>query len=248
MFELIRAELYKLKRSYMLVVSLLGSAMPAVLNLLAFSNRHMKPGAAKPTLARFLDQTDTFTLLLIATMLYGLLATYILNREWEENTIKQLLIIPIGRIRLLLAKMATLFLWIMGLNVWNYIIALALGTAAGFTVGTPSTWLHYLPVYLAGGAIMFLCTLPVFVVVLLFRAYVPAIAFTISATLGIVFLMSSDYAAYYPWNAAMLLLHTRGGAADAPVFSPVTCILSVAVLALLSLAAAVTLFRRMEIR
>src|SRR5699024_11363812 len=59
---------------------------------------------------------NLYTVLIIGVPLYGVVTTYLFNREYMENTLKNILTIPVSRIGFIVSKMLLLFIWIMMLT------------------------------------------------------------------------------------------------------------------------------------
>src|SRR5699024_12109559 len=59
---------------------------------------------------------NLYTFLIIGAPLYGVVTTYLFNREYVENTIKNILTIPVSRVSFIMSKTLLLFMWIMMLT------------------------------------------------------------------------------------------------------------------------------------
>src|SRR5699024_12500647 len=60
---------------------------------------------------------NLYTVLIIGAPLYGVVTTYLFNREYVENTIKNILTIPVSRVSFIMSKTLLLFMWIMMLTM-----------------------------------------------------------------------------------------------------------------------------------
>src|SRR5699024_5702471 len=60
---------------------------------------------------------DLYTVLIIGAPLYGVVTTYLFNREYVENTIKNILTIPVSRVSFIMSKTLLLFICIMMLTM-----------------------------------------------------------------------------------------------------------------------------------
>src|SRR5699024_195896 len=70
---------------------------------------------------------NLYTVLIIGAPLYGVVTTYLFNREYVENTIKNILTIPVSRVRFIMSKTLLLFMWIMMLTIIAWFLTLLLG-------------------------------------------------------------------------------------------------------------------------
>src|SRR5699024_11628054 len=60
---------------------------------------------------------NLYTVLIIGAALYGVVTTYLFNREYVENTIENILIIPVLRVSFIMRKTILQFMWIVMLIV-----------------------------------------------------------------------------------------------------------------------------------
>src|SRR5699024_4678311 len=65
----------------------------------------------------FFYNVNLYTVLIIGAPLYGVVTTYLFNREYVENTIKNILTIPVSRVSFIMSKTLLLFMWIMMLTM-----------------------------------------------------------------------------------------------------------------------------------
>src|SRR5699024_6980282 len=70
---------------------------------------------------------NLYTVLIIGAPLYGVVTTYLFNREYVENTIKNILTIPVSRVSFIMSKTLLLFMWIMMLTMIAWFLTLFLG-------------------------------------------------------------------------------------------------------------------------
>src|SRR5699024_12168327 len=56
----------------------------------------------------------------------GVVTTYLFNREYVENTIKNILTIPVSRVSFIMSKTLLLFMWIMMLTMIAWFLTLFL--------------------------------------------------------------------------------------------------------------------------
>src|SRR5699024_6670519 len=73
-----------------------------------------------------------YSVLIIGAPLYGVVTTYLFNREYVENTIKNILTIPVSRVSFIMSKTLLLFMWIMMLTMIAWFLTLFLGLLTQF--------------------------------------------------------------------------------------------------------------------
>ena len=115
MITLIQSELLKLKRSYMLLLCLLGSTCAPFLNFLIFASNEQYTGV-KPEFTDFMEQSNMFIAILIGILLYSLFTTYVIEREFTEDMLKHLFSIPISKANLLISKLVIISLGLFAMT------------------------------------------------------------------------------------------------------------------------------------
>lgn len=201
--NLLYTEFLKLKRSKMLLISLLGAAVAPILIVVA-SYLHMK--TKQPTepilFAELFFQVNLYTILIIGVPLYGVVTGYLFIREFLEDTIKNLLTIPVSRFSLLVSKAFILLAWILLLTTFSWVLTLGLGYLAQFDGLTKSLILRSLKQFLLGGILLFILSSPIIFLALYMKNYVPTIICTIIITLINVMGGNSEHRGLFPWAAA----------------------------------------------
>ncbi|MGE5422412.1 MAG: ABC transporter permease, partial [Ignavibacteriales bacterium] len=157
MVRLIRAELMKLKGTSMFWIGLGGCF---VLPLIALSINLSMPGSF--TWIGYVSQNLWPQVILLWPCIFGVFGAFIFNRERIENTYKNLLTIPVGRIRLAMAKLFVLLLSILLMCALTYVLNIS-----GIIVGVPVDFRSFIDglwLYILSGVLMFLSVLPVILI------------------------------------------------------------------------------------
>lgn len=243
MGRLIYTELLKLKRSKMFIVGIVGSFIAPFLNFFTMLNN--RPYMPNETIEfyQYISQTNLFTAYFLGVLLFGLLTTYIFNREQEEDTLKSILTIPVRRTSLILSKLIVMFIWIELSVTITFGLALIFGTIGGFEGFTIQVVLEYLRVYLFTGFLLFLLCPTIAFITLLFRSYLPSIAFTIMAIVTVTVISRSEFIVFFPWTSHLVILGYAEGL-EYPVYYPWISILSTFVISLFS---SIVYFKRTDI-
>ncbi len=192
MVNIIKTEFKKLKGSSMLWIGLGGCF---ILPLMALGINLSNPSDF--TWIQYVSQNLWPQIILLWPCLFGVFGSYIFCREYIENTYKNLLIIPVGRIQLAVAKMLVMFVSIMAMSLLTYILNLS-GIFIGVTVTVPE-FIEGLQVYLLSGLLMFVCILPVMLVSIIARK-----GFLLSICISIVYTLASFLASWVAPLAALL--------------------------------------------
>lgn len=201
----LKLEFMKVKRSPLILLSVLGiSIVPFLIGIVA--NMAVE-GMEGETFASLIQDVQLVNLMVMGILMFGLITSYTFSKEFEEDTLKSTLAIPVRRVRLLLDKFIVVFFWILSLLLINVVEALviclildvpgvnlsAFATAVGLAIRDA---LIYLPLLT-----------PIMLVTLLVRKYVAGIVFSIAVVVvNIVALSSEIYYAYYPYTIPLFLL------------------------------------------
>jgi ABC-type transport system involved in multi-copper enzyme maturation permease subunit len=149
------------------------------------------------TWEQYVSQNLWPQIILLWPCIFGVFGSYIFCRERIENTYKNLLIIPVGRIQLAIAKMLVMFVSIMGMSLLTYVLNLS-GVFVGVAV-TASEFAQGLQVYLLSGLLMFICILPVMLVSIITKK-----GFLLSICMSIIYSLVSFLASWVAPLAALL--------------------------------------------
>ncbi len=205
MANVIYTEILKMKKSRMFLLSLLGGIVSPLLNFFMLLAYHQQNPDETLTMESLFNQTHLFIVFLVGTLLFALITTYLFNREFEEDTLKNLLTIPVGRTQLVLSKLFILIIWIEIIMIYSFFMVILLGFIGGFEGFQTNLLFLSFKKYIFTGFLLFLLTPVIILITILFRSYIPSIAFSIFATLGTLIIMNSKYIAFYPWSIPVLM-------------------------------------------
>ncbi|KZE80789.1 bacitracin ABC transporter permease [Paenibacillus elgii] len=243
MVNLLYTELIKLKRAKMFMVSLLGAVSAPIMMFLALLNmKSKKPETPIEFEVAFMN-TNMYVILLVGTLLYGVITAYLFHREYAEDTLKNLLTIPVSRVSLIVSKLILLFLWIMVLTLTIWLLTLILGLIGQFEGLTVALLFQSLKQFVIGGALLFLLCTPTMLITFLFKNYVPTIIFTAMITMANVVLSESEYKALFPWSASYVIANGDFIPQYPPAFSYAVILAA----SLIGLAATIIYFKKVYI-
>jgi bacitracin transport system permease protein len=242
--NLLYTEFLKLKRSKMFILSVIGSA---VAPLMVAAAMYIQMKTELPTIIAEFDvlflNTSIYAILLISPPLNGVITAYLYSREYTEDTLKNLLTIPVSRVGLLLSKWVLLFFWIMLLTLETWVLALLFGTLGQFTGLSEAMVSQTLSQFAMAGMLSFLLTTPIVLITLVFKNFVPSIIVTIAITLVNVMLATSEHRGLFPWVAA---LDIANGTLD-PKYPPEVSYIGIAVTCLLGWIASIAYFNKADV-
>lgn len=202
MLRIIKTEIVKLKRSYMLWLCVLGSLCAPLLNWIILLQSNYD---SSDPFKHFMMQTNMLTSIIIGTLLYGLFTTYVFEREFTDNMYKHLFTVPISKIKLLISKLFIVSTGLLLLTLTSYIFGVIFSIISGLENITLSNMIYVLSMYLKTYIVFIPLMIPVIFVTLVFRGFVAPIAFSIIAEVILFIAIQSKYIALYPWSAPTLV-------------------------------------------
>lgn len=217
----------------MFLLSLLGGLVSPLLTFFMLLGYHQQRPDEPLTFESFFNQTHLFISFLVGTMLFALITTYLINREYEEDTLKNLLTIPVGRSQLILSKLSILLVWIEVIMIFSYLTVVFLGLLGGFEGLKFDLVFSYFKKYMFTGFLLYLLTPVISLITTVFRSYIPSIAFSIFVTLGTLIIMQSKYLALYPWGIPVLMT-VRGQQSEYPILISWAIIIGVFLISLVA--------------
>ncbi|MDK8182844.1 ABC transporter permease [Paenibacillus sp. UMB4589-SE434] len=244
MVDLVYTELLKLKRAKMFLVSVIGASAAPIMMYLAYLNMKSKTPDEPISFELSFYNTNLNVLLLIGPLLYGVITAYLFNREYAEDTLKNLLTIPVSRTNLIISKLILLLGWILVLTLEAWGLTLLLGIIGGFEGLSAAILIQSLKEYLIGAVLLFLLSTPTMLTTFLYKNYVPTIIFTAVITLGNVSVINSDFKPLYPWSAVHVI--TING--YLPQYPPLYSFLAIGITSIVGLIATIVYFKKVDIQ
>ena len=237
MLNLVHCELLKLKRSKMVLISILGGLSTPCLMFAEALQNHFRHPERMITLSDIYSNSLMYVMLLTNMVIYVAIIAYLFIREYSEHTLKTILPIPISRTRLLIVKFFTLFLWIIMLTGVTWIGIFILSGIyhiafhlEGYCLFTASVWLLK---FLFGGVLMFATVSPFAYIAQKTKGFVVPIIIASVIVMGSAALSNQDMGALYPWTATFFIVNERIQNTGYPMFLSIGLITFVSVMGFL---------------
>lgn len=231
MLNLVYCELLKLKRSKMLLISMLGVLATPCMLLIEALQTHFEHPEQKFTLANIYSDSLLYIMLLINMMIYVAIAAYLFSREYTENSLKTILPIPVSRKDFLAGKFVVLYLWILMLTIvtWAGVFALSgLYHAAigmdGFNFAVAAEWLIK---YFAGNTLLFCTISPFAYIAEKTKGLVVPMIVSAIVVMGSAALSNQELGALYPWTATYFFIQAKIQSTGYPILLSVGIIVFV---------------------
>jgi ABC-2 type transport system permease protein len=143
-------------------------------------------------------------------ILFGIITAWVFGREFVDHTAKELLALPTLRGNIVGAKFALTALWIVGLTLFIFVIALGVGAAVDIPGWSPAlAWKSFGATLL----IAFLTTMLMPIVALIAsigRGYLPPIGWTILTIALAQIAAVMGWGEWFPWAVPSLLSEFSG--------------------------------------
>lgn len=234
LLNIIKCEFLKLKRSKIMLLSMIGTqAVPAML-LIEAIQQHMKHPEQILTLEKIFDNSLVYVMLLMNFMIFVTILAYQFSREYTEKTLKNLIPLPISRAKFVTGKYMILLILIIILTfvTWVGILAAAFfyHTIFGlesFSCGIVFKWLLK---FIEGAILMFFTISPFAYAAEKTKGLVIPMIASAVIVMGSAALSNQDMGALYPWTAAYLLIKGRLVYTGYPVSLSIAIIILVSVI------------------
>ena len=213
MLNIVWSEIRKLKRSKMVILSMLGVMATPVMLVIEALQQHFEHPEQMPTLEDAYGNSILYVMILINLMIYVAITAYLFSREYTEYTWKTILPIPLSRSKILAGKFITLLLWVVlltfvtwtGILVMFAIYHMAIGMAE-FRVLVALKWLVK---FVIGNVIVWLTMTPFAYIAVRSKGLVAPMIVSAVIVLGNAALCNQKIGALYPWTATYLLVTDR---------------------------------------
>lgn len=110
LLNLIQAEIFKIKRKYVVLVALCTALMPPLINVVYTLNLP-KGSTINNSFMAFFQSSFTFIEWILLPCVFGAFESFLYFTEKENRTLKELMIIPVNKTMFLLAKLIMLVLF-----------------------------------------------------------------------------------------------------------------------------------------
>jgi bacitracin transport system permease protein len=129
--SLLQCEFMKLRRSKMLFICILGAMVtPFMIFVEILKKRSDEPGYVY-TYYAICSNSNFYMILLFGLLVYTVFAAYIFSREYTDQTLKNILTIPVSKDLLLISKFLVLMLWCVLLSLLAWFFCLVVGFICG---------------------------------------------------------------------------------------------------------------------
>jgi ABC-2 type transport system permease protein len=147
---------------------------------------------------------------------FGLVVVWLFGREFSQNTVKDLLALPVGRTTIVGAKFAVAALWCLALSLYLSVLGLPVGAAIGLPGWSPAVAVAGLAEILTTAAMTVLLVAPFALAASAGRGYLAGVAAMITAVFLAQVVAFLGYGGYFPWSVPALSTGLAGPDRDPP--------------------------------
>ena len=206
MKNVIRAEIFKLRRSWTTWIALLVVLVfPFIaLGMTSLTNHQVLEGETQMLL--LVRQNHIFLSMLICNLLFVMIGAHIFSKEFQFNVLADIIAVPVSRVKLFWAKEVVLFAWFISLSIVSYLTCIGIGfvfqlEGLEWSLISFSFWR-----YLVSVLISFVPLQMILWITIQFRNYFVALAVAVVALVGeIVAFNTTDFIFYYPFSINFVL-------------------------------------------
>lgn len=240
MLKLIEAEFFKLKRSKLFLIVILGTVFPGFCMFSGLIIGNVGP----ISMSAFLDEINLYSLTLFNIIVYALLLAYLFVREYNEHTLKSILTVPISKNSYIAGKFITFELLVIFLTIFNYVLSVIFGYLGGASDITINIIGEYFLKFLVGNALLSITLTPFILISLLFKSIVPTVigGAVVSFSNSIIF--GNAYAPLSPFCTPILIVSNELSSYSYGTAMPIAILFGCAAIGLLL---SVIYFRRSDV-
>lgn len=131
MLCIIKTEFMKLKRFHILLIGMIGMTLPAILSVFTQTVATPEAQIKNYDFSSLYDNTLWNNTTIFMPVIFTLIGGYLINREYTDDTLKNIFTIPISFQRLLLGKLITVGILSVLFGFYSFAVTLIVGILTG---------------------------------------------------------------------------------------------------------------------
>lgn len=152
---------------------------------------------------------------------FGFSTAWIFGREYSDQTIKDLLALPIPRSVIVLSKFTVVFLWCCILSVAVFITSLIVGYFVELPGSSLNVLLQGIETFIISSLLTISLSTPVAFFASVGRGFLPPLTFIIIAVVFSQLIAAIGYGEFFPWSIPAL----ASGITGVPILNPVSIVI-----------------------
>lgn len=118
MFNIIYSEFLKLKKSYIIIIALIGAVFIPIVMFIEMGR--------DTSIKNYIVNIDFFQIQIIYIVIFSLISSYIFSREFTDKTANVLYCYPISRMKVFFGKLITILILILSIYGINFLIRISI--------------------------------------------------------------------------------------------------------------------------
>lgn len=201
MWKLLWAERRKLRRSSIVLFTILATVLLAIIVLLG--GQSMDGGGSLNDAGWYMTMVQPWATMLVLPAVIAMLGSYMICREEQDDTMKFLHIIPISETKLISAKMMVAFVFSIFIYLLLFAITLSVEAVLHFSDLSAEMVFRFMKMYLLEGVGVFFAISPIIAIVAYMKKsyWLALVLAEVYSFAGLFMSMSSTLKIFYPITA-----------------------------------------------
>lgn len=147
-------------------------------------------------------------------LIFGFVASWVFGREYADNTVKDLLAMPISRTKIVHAKFGIYFLWCVALAISNLILGLVIGWLMDLSAVSTVAWLPLFSHYFITALLTIIIGTPIAFFAIWSKGYLGPLGFVALALVLSQIIAATGFGSFFPWSIPGLYSGAGGDTKD----------------------------------
>jgi ABC-2 type transport system permease protein len=147
-------------------------------------------------------------------IVFSIVTAWVFGREFSDHTAKDLMALPVGRAKIVIAKLIVIALWVLLVTVWVYLFGLLIGYLVDIPGWTLPLARLALADVLATAALSLLLLTPVAFIASLGRGYLPPLGWAVLTIFFSQIIAATGWGDWFPWSVPALFSGVVGPRAE----------------------------------
>lgn len=161
MLSIVLSEFRKIKRYHILLIGIIGMALSPILGIITQNVAIEEAKNPNFDLSALVNSTIWNNATIFMPVIFTLIGGYLINREYTDDTLKNILTVPVSFSKLMTGKLAAIGLLSLILGLYSFVITIFVGIFAGLPGMDISAFMSGL-LHMAGISIcIFIAALPI---------------------------------------------------------------------------------------
>lgn len=131
MLSIVSSEFQKIKRYHILLIGFIGMTLSPILGIITQNVAIEEAKSPDFNLCTLVNSTIWNNAAIFMPIIFTLIGGYLINREYTDDTLKNILVVPVSFSKLLAGKLVAIGLLSLILGLYSFVITIIIGTFSG---------------------------------------------------------------------------------------------------------------------